>query len=435
MVMNRQSWDYEGKRMAREKFAQFIISHKKDLSVNLRHAKAVCLPGYDEPSQRSLEIEGVYDKIGIKRKNIVGIERDKEVIEKLDATYPEVEFYHGTDLDFFYENEEKFDIVSLDYCGTLNRGAVLALIALFHKGISDAGILHTNFFAARDRNSERLYDGPLELSSTGVELMKKDLDPTAYSILMDENDKKRNLPLKEKRVDGITEVLTDLARDWAPIGTDFIPEAFRLDKEFNIDDFGTGDTSESAAMRKKSWRNYYKRLVDELGDQYPSNIAPVIIDHIIHRESRPFFCDDLDRYKYQNPKGVWMYGDLLFLNRHKEWFDEKKYPIGIKESDTGKREVIIGNNNAALKNKVVNHIKRINSDITTNAAIYNTTLPERAEITSFCAQKESINDLRKKLFPKPLQKIKDTKRRNRLLRKLNSYIASHYSEILENPNQ
>jgi|GEM_PF-1780566 len=334
--MTKQNWNYTSKNESRKMFRNFILSHKKDLDVDLKDAKVLCLPGYDEAAGTSLEIEQVYDKIGIKRRNIVGLEEDKKNYKCLEAANLGIELKHLSDTEYLWKNEEKFDILCLDYCGTLKDSVAWSLIYAYIKGLKNKCIIHTNFLAKRDHRSEIFYD---EVSNIGLKLLpivSKDDPGYICSELTDQYSEEIENELNQKRSDGITKYLINLARDY-PILAKGLPSVFVMDKEFKESDFSP------EGWQSGIWWKYHERLINELKPQYDALAAQIIVSHLMNREIEPFFCESLERYEYQNPNGTRMYGDMFFFERHPEWYDEKKHPISMRANKSGNREIIIGN--------------------------------------------------------------------------------------------
>src|SRR5204862_348573 len=59
----------------------------------------------------------VYDPLGIPRKNIIGLEYDREKAERLTKAGLGISVVCSSDLDFFKKINQTFTIISLDYTG------------------------------------------------------------------------------------------------------------------------------------------------------------------------------------------------------------------------------------------------------------------------------------------------------------------------------
>ena len=115
--------------------------------------QAFCMPGID-----AVEIVQVYDRLGIPRANIVGIERDRSVYEQIRAKNLGIQLVHQT-LETFLEQQPKlgFDIVSWDFIGPISRDQIEWMRLLKMKQTKEAFVFHSANLARRDAQSRALY--------------------------------------------------------------------------------------------------------------------------------------------------------------------------------------------------------------------------------------------------------------------------------------
>lgn len=111
-----KSYNDSVKQKAREKFRNFIarnlLSFKRSNQV-----KVVCFPGAEVEGEEALEVREVYDKLGIPRKNIVGLEYNPENAKRLKKANLGIEVVCQNALEFFKTTSKQFDVISLDYTG------------------------------------------------------------------------------------------------------------------------------------------------------------------------------------------------------------------------------------------------------------------------------------------------------------------------------
>lgn len=430
--MIKQSWDYESKQAARRSLCNFILKHKDGLAVPLKEAKVVCLPGYDENSKSSLEIEKVYDKVGVRRENIVGIEQDKKIYEKLENADLGIELYLGSDGAFFNEkNGKRFDIVSLDYTGQYSRKRMNDLCNLFKNQIlNEKSILYTNFFGARESDlTQRLYnlylsDGMLWEFIEDVVGIKKDKSAEGIRIhQIAEAMQKRELV--ERRDDGISWNILNLAYDARVLDENFNYEMAKKDTGFMKDlkdmrdelihhdaelfeklekldiimDKDLGDDDGFAMLyniySKKPLLFISKLRKDLMSQGFSDEEARIINSYFIPIENQAYFCEDMQRNNYRNVAGKLMMGDLFFFDQKREKFN---LPVKIENIDGVNKLSIKGKIAASpfkgYEKKILNDMKRI---VITNA-LAQRSIPPRIDLGSSYKPKADNDTLKGELL-------------------------------------
>lgn len=157
--MQKESYKITAKQRSRKLFRKFI---KRNLP-NYQNAKILCLPGHE-----ALEIFEVYDKLGIPRENITGLERDFESYKKLKAKKLGIKLFHG-ELEAFVTSEPSgdFNILSLDFMGHLGtfENDIFALMNSRHVAVDEC-VVFTNFAGAREQSKTQEYYRDGENSSS-----------------------------------------------------------------------------------------------------------------------------------------------------------------------------------------------------------------------------------------------------------------------------
>lgn len=115
--------------------------------------RVLCFPGIDAE-----EIFKIYDSLGIPRGNIVGIEREAEIAEKIEQQNLGIKLIRGTLEDYIKEQVSvAFDVVSLDYIGPLSSSQVSSLQQLTAKQQKNHFVLHTANLLRRDQKAMPWY--------------------------------------------------------------------------------------------------------------------------------------------------------------------------------------------------------------------------------------------------------------------------------------
>jgi hypothetical protein len=155
-MVQKQSYNFESKEEYRQIWANFIFKQFPKEKIR-RGLDVVCLPGPE-----ALEIIHVYDKLGIPRRRIWGVENHSDAVRQLRNLNLGIQIYEGDLIDFFngkpdvrdksLPNEEKFDIVNLDFQGQFKGEETNILSAIFHNNhYRKHMLLGTNFFGSRER--------------------------------------------------------------------------------------------------------------------------------------------------------------------------------------------------------------------------------------------------------------------------------------------
>ncbi|MBT3865833.1 hypothetical protein HOF78_01880 [Candidatus Woesearchaeota archaeon] len=115
----------------------------------------LCFPGID-----AAEVTEVYDPLGIPRENIVGLERDPEIAEQIEANCPGIQVVNQSLDDYIAGlGGHNFGVISLDYTGGLSFDQIDCLTSLVKKQGRDNFVLHVANLIKRDPQARDIYHG------------------------------------------------------------------------------------------------------------------------------------------------------------------------------------------------------------------------------------------------------------------------------------
>jgi len=109
-----RSYNDPAKQKARQRLLVFI---KKHLKVKPETARVLCFPGAEVQGEEALEVTEIYDRLGIPRENIVGLEYNREAARRLKRANFGIEVICQDAYTFFQTTKKHFDVISLDYTG------------------------------------------------------------------------------------------------------------------------------------------------------------------------------------------------------------------------------------------------------------------------------------------------------------------------------
>lgn len=303
----KSNYDYESKRLARQKIVNFAIQNygkkeRKDLS-------AAFFPGYDEDLRTSLELVQVYDTIGMPRDMLVGIEKDPKIYEKLKKADLGIKLYNMSDYEFFKKTNEKFDIVSLDYTGRFSDGPIDSLRLVFGREVlKDRGVLHTNFYSGREGEKAKGFLYGLELKDE-ISRMAEHIDEFEEPAIAIFNHESLRNDLKSIRDRNITDFIKGIAyQGRANLSALYLEGNEKYSKE----------------------RFRIRNRIEEFKSKFEENMIPKSFAYFfMNKMLGSYFCEKSEKYSYVSDSGAPMLTDLFLFDRHMEWFDEKKHPIKL----------------------------------------------------------------------------------------------------------
>lgn len=147
----KASYQSKVKQVCRRYLREFIEAHFNE--VKIRTARVLCFPGPE-----ALEIHKIYVPLGIPCRNIIGLEHDREIFNRLRRSHLGVQLRNQTLASFLEERgTAPFDIVSLDFNGHLATN-IGSLQRLRERGLlDDEAIVITNFCGAREADASKGY--------------------------------------------------------------------------------------------------------------------------------------------------------------------------------------------------------------------------------------------------------------------------------------
>lgn len=151
--MKKATYDFDMKRKYHGKLEEFIAHHlRRELRdpAARKHLKVACFPGHE-----GLEVLNVYDRLGIERENVVGIEANEAAADELKAMDLGIRIFKGMDYEFFEQDHKdfptRFDVVNLDYQGYMDNNKFYTLKLLVGRPIlKPISVLGTNFLGKRE---------------------------------------------------------------------------------------------------------------------------------------------------------------------------------------------------------------------------------------------------------------------------------------------
>jgi len=151
MVTKRYEGDWaksKARTLLRDMIGSTLLTFRKPEDL-----RVLCFPGID-----AVEIHEVYDPLRIPRENIVGIERDPEIAQKIRSRNLGIQLI-GQGLEEYVHKEDKFslDIISLDYTGPIQKGQTDSQSEIHTKNNKNHVIFHTANLLKRDHRSKALY--------------------------------------------------------------------------------------------------------------------------------------------------------------------------------------------------------------------------------------------------------------------------------------
>lgn len=116
--------------------------------------RVLCLPGID-----AAEIFEVYDRLGIPRENIVGVERESDIAEAIEGKDLRIKVERQDLEDYVKDlNPAPFDIISLDFTGPLNLKILHAISTLASRETKNHVLFHIANSIRRDSQFYQVYE-------------------------------------------------------------------------------------------------------------------------------------------------------------------------------------------------------------------------------------------------------------------------------------
>ncbi|MEK6894489.1 MAG: hypothetical protein AABX10_03430, partial [Nanoarchaeota archaeon] len=294
--------------------------------------KVLCFPGNE-----AAEVREVYDPLGIPRGNIIGVERDKDVADKIRAQNLGIQVVNQTLEDYVAsQNSLDFDVVSLDYSGPLSIDEMVLLGQISKKQGKSNFLLHVANLAKRDREVYDYYvairglqlgQQPIHLL-TAHNLSHENINTTLSSF----SDYAQSLNLAIEQLRKEVELDSNL--------TDHRKKAYSLlvrsglvgshTKRFEEATRRLGslvgmpvDATDMVSL-VSSYNLIAARLAPKLTNLLKDQRTAISIASLLPRSlmsDKVWSFKDMDSYSYVSESGDPMVGDIYFVKSHPEIFE------------------------------------------------------------------------------------------------------------------
>lgn len=353
-----KDWNQPIKKYWRHKLFRFIETKYQNKDSD--YLNVACLPG-----KNAAEIFEVYDRLGIPRENIYGIEKNLEIAEKIEEKTPNINLFTGSAEEFFENAADKdqvFDIISLDFTGKLTEDKSNLINDLgSYDLLGEKGVLATNFYGTREsKKTQRDYKDSLIKEKLGYHQKKAQLEDE-----IDLQDIKQGLSLREifelepedfkKIIDQDLSLSRSDAITKQVAGNFSIPHNNDLEGMINRMIEKTPSLEEYFEAKRKEYQNneaakdkfsessyIYKEFETEVKQALKSIDAgkDFGLYHYLHDKTmEPYLLRDMERFRYLNKNsdnGVPspMMSDFIFMDKSSSFFD---YEVKLRTREQGEK--------------------------------------------------------------------------------------------------
>lgn len=364
--MKKKSMDDPIKKKWREAERRFIHKNKHYLIGEPSDWKAVFFPGKDAGIVPT-EIE-VFEREGIKRSNMIGLERDKNVYKKLKSRKLGINLELTDAYDFFKNPiDEKIDLIMLDYESPLTKKVLdtvryipnkqilpekmifginllgrrerdidkMILYSTLIRDPSDYGISDEEYDLASSKVSEVIeednyrnrcpfiaaelgYDELGELRKKAIslrttELFSRGTDTVSMNPLLKKNPLARDI--EDKFIEGYINVYKKLkkaVKSHSDKLSELTPEFFKEELNFPGEDF-----SPASVGRHQDYLMEY--LLDK---GYNKSMSEFLTFMLTKALAYPYFPRSMETYKYVSSNGSPMLSDFYVFDQCRFLFDK-----------------------------------------------------------------------------------------------------------------
>lgn len=313
-----ESYDYPTKNAWREKWMDFL---RRYLNVT-PETTVLFLPGPE-----ALEVAG-YDRLGIKREQLIGVERHRKTAEKIHRLGLDIHVVPDDVLHYFKTTDQRFDAVLLDYDGKITPDKVEALEVLVGRQLlKERSCFGINVFGRREEDENKmLYLNPFTVDEyqSLKEAGMVSGDNVPAEVLQWENnyDGLRNY--------GLTGIALRLlfGQDATAVNERLLKKLSRDSQRRWEDKLGTRPPQTSVdflqvneAIRYEVMQEIQKGVVPALPrekiNRKTLSRAAILLDAIT---SQPYFVSHQERYLYGTSNGTVnvFYSDFFALDQHTE---------------------------------------------------------------------------------------------------------------------
>lgn len=328
-----KSYNDPVKQKARERQREFI---KRNLSFrNPRDINVLCFPGAETDGEEAIEVREIYDQLGIPRKNIVGLEADREKASRLERANLGIMVENSLDLDYFRETKNQFDIISLDYTGYRDESRWQVLHEIAGRQIlRGCGLLCTNYSARRETKQNQAQMLALQVDryifggeEQRINSLEQEIEMFSQEGKINLSEMRDNLTYRTMAILGMgTSALKGIDLLTTYPNYNQVQEALSRAQEQGeitpgkVDNFHLSHGYESGIDNNvTNPLCYLYRVVhlDHLSNfiaernGFTKNMARFITDMLVEREMGSQFKRDMERYSYISNKNFTMEMDLI----------------------------------------------------------------------------------------------------------------------------
>jgi hypothetical protein len=333
-----QDWAKAKSRdLVKEMIARTLLRFRKPAEL-----RVLCFPGIDAE-----EVFQVYDPLGIPRENVVGVEREADIADKLEQKSLGIKIERTTVEDYISRTTDlAFDVISLDYIGPPSGEMLDVLYKIARKQERNHFVLHVANLLRRDKNTNVMYqfgyatrtiaEGPNNMRVPAPSKLEADIVDKLHGI----RSKVRNGEkiVSEKKggysslikysVAGIPEGFTDFLK--AVSGSSYLRVLRRCEDKLaalglDVGEINPGrpfDTLKNTADYAIVQNTLHQAIWDSLQKECERNditceetqflIYSLLAESLI--SCRYFVDRDTSRYTYVSESGAPMIGDIYFLS-------------------------------------------------------------------------------------------------------------------------
>jgi len=330
-----KSYNDPAKQQARLKLKDFIekhlLTHKKP-----QELRVLCFPGAEQDEEEALEVKEIYDPLNIPRKNITGLEMDKERAQRLRDADLGIHVVESSDLDYLLTHHRRWDVISLDYHNyfDFNHDLVLRVIA-GDQLLESPGILCTAYQAQREQAHVKDYHNVISThrnASTEYYFKRHRETLEDFNTYLTRANDISETPLRDQRSENIQlrliatlqtgRTLTQLdffKMIFGPevidcIRKDFFGKYASSDVERHIISLRDKDTLLSLINQNQMGFAYQR--IKALSQEFGTPTSMLDLLSIIHR--RPYTIEDMRSYSYVSNSNTLMYMDMTYARQHRQ---------------------------------------------------------------------------------------------------------------------
>ncbi len=386
MAIKKSFSNDPSKHLWRQKIIDFVRKHYSEKQI--RNLKVLCLPGPE-----MLEVFEIYDELGVKRKNIVGLEKNLAEYEALadlnESLDDNITVEYTGALEYLTREpgelqDNPFDIISLDYYGYQDREKTDTLHQIGLCGwLSPRAIVFTNYLMARENQDmqdsykegekwQKFYMSHLkDIGSVMESLQDRD---EFDKFMKEQQDIDFDIDIGKRR-DRMaqTEPIFALNRGTGWWNTEIV-KLLCIGRDNEESESTEKNENKLSGYRRKLNKNRlhtineYDFLEKIENSIYAANqeLSFLMVYYANFKINRYFFVDDHESYKYISNTGSPMISDFFYFEQSDMVFNDllskternliKKFSKNIKTALMNGNATFICKNRTPSKNKQIEDI-------------------------------------------------------------------------------